>query len=243
MSEITKEMIEAAKAAYWHEAHNGGGYSDKCYEAAISAALSSRSAEAGKPVVEFDLRVTGTNVDSEYRIALRFKGEQFFESFNLGRYDKMDREQIALLHRIRDMYPGVSAALAAPVADIEPVSVPDAAWVFEAIRAAYERGAMWHQENGTLELVEKASYDFADKMTAAAPHPTKTEAVDADAGIERLTKALDRLRDQLDAIAVYGSDTLSGRIDGPADKDWYRDGVREMRNRARAALKSGRSQP
>ncbi|MBD9540150.1 hypothetical protein IB276_11865 [Ensifer sp. ENS04] len=47
---VTKEMIEAAKAAYWHEAHNGGGYSDKCYEAAISAALSSRSAEAGKPV-------------------------------------------------------------------------------------------------------------------------------------------------------------------------------------------------
>lgn len=39
-------------------------------------------------------------------------------------------------------------------------------WVFEAIRAAYERGAMWRHENGTLELVEKASYDFADKMTA-----------------------------------------------------------------------------
>ena len=41
----------------------------------------------------------------------------------------------------------------------------------------------------------------------------------------------------LDSIRVYGSDTLSGRVDGPADKDWYRDGVREMRNRARAALK------
>lgn len=39
-------------------------------------------------------------------------------------------------------------------------------WVFEAIRAGYERGAMWHHENGSLELVEKASYDFADKMTA-----------------------------------------------------------------------------
>jgi hypothetical protein len=49
MTGITREMIEAAKAAYWHEAHNGGGYSDKCYEAAISAALSSRSAEAGNP--------------------------------------------------------------------------------------------------------------------------------------------------------------------------------------------------
>ncbi|KSV78959.1 hypothetical protein N182_18345 [Sinorhizobium sp. GL2] len=36
---ISKEAIEAAKAAYWTEAHNGGGYSDKCYEAALTAAL------------------------------------------------------------------------------------------------------------------------------------------------------------------------------------------------------------
>lgn len=36
---ISKEAIEAAKSAYWHEAHNGGGYSDKCYEAALTAAL------------------------------------------------------------------------------------------------------------------------------------------------------------------------------------------------------------
>ncbi|MEK1908208.1 MAG: hypothetical protein AAAB13_20740 [Pseudomonas sp.] len=46
----------------------------------------------------------------------------------------------------------------------------------------------------------------------------------------------DKLRDALEAIRIYGSDTLSGRVDGPDDKDWYRDGVREMRNRARAAL-------
>lgn len=36
---ITKEAIEAAKSAYWHEVHNGGGYSDKCYEVALTAAL------------------------------------------------------------------------------------------------------------------------------------------------------------------------------------------------------------
>jgi hypothetical protein len=45
-----------------------------------------------------------------------------------------------------------------------------------------------------------------------------------------------KLREALDAISIYGSDTLSGRTDGPADKDWYRDGVREMRNRALSAL-------
>ena len=36
---VTDAMVSAAKSAYWHEVHNGGGYSDKCYEAAIRAAL------------------------------------------------------------------------------------------------------------------------------------------------------------------------------------------------------------
>src|SRR5688572_10100448 len=42
---VTDEMVEAAKAAYWHEVHHGGGYSDKCYEAAIAAAISLPSQE------------------------------------------------------------------------------------------------------------------------------------------------------------------------------------------------------
>ncbi|NTG07185.1 hypothetical protein [Rhizobium rhizogenes] len=41
----TKTAIAAAKAAYWHETHNGGGYSDKCYEAAIRAALITMASE------------------------------------------------------------------------------------------------------------------------------------------------------------------------------------------------------
>jgi hypothetical protein len=44
---VTGKMITAAKAAYWHEVHNGGGYSDKCYEAAIRAALSSTEGKEG----------------------------------------------------------------------------------------------------------------------------------------------------------------------------------------------------
>ena len=36
---VTGEMVAKAKTAYWHEVHNGGGYSDKCYAVAISAAL------------------------------------------------------------------------------------------------------------------------------------------------------------------------------------------------------------
>ena len=77
-----------------------------------------------------------------------------------------------------------------------------------------------------------------------------TEATKLRASIEKNVKTLEHwrqevgklhsqigtLRDHLDAIATYGSDTLSGRVDGQTDKDWYRDGVREIRNRARAAL-------
>ncbi|RVG08558.1 hypothetical protein CN234_17400 [Sinorhizobium meliloti] len=36
---ITAEMVQAAKNAYWAEVHNGSGYGDKCYEAAIASAL------------------------------------------------------------------------------------------------------------------------------------------------------------------------------------------------------------
>lgn len=74
--------------------------------------------------VEFDLCVTGTNINSEYIIALRFKGEQFFEGFSLGRYDTMNRQQIALLDRIRDMYPRVSAALSIPLPQPKEPPVP-----------------------------------------------------------------------------------------------------------------------
>ena len=44
------------------------------------------------------------------------------------------------------------------------------------------------------------------------------------------------LRAALESIEQYGSDTLSGRADGPDDREWQREGVREMRDRARAAL-------
>ncbi len=51
--------------------------------------------------------------------------------------------------------------------------------------------------------------------------------------IRELEDKLAKVMNTLDSIEVYGSDTLSGRTDGPADAKWYRDGVREMRNRAR----------
>lgn len=40
----------------------------------------------------------------------------------------------------------------------------------------------------------------------------------------------------LSGIRQYANDTLSGRADGPADATWYREGIVELRNRARAAI-------
>jgi hypothetical protein len=48
---------------------------------------------------------------------------------------------------------------------------------------------------------------------------------------------IERLRDALDSVRQYGSDTLSGRTDGPDDREWQRDAVLEMTNRAGRALR------
>lgn len=45
------------------------------------------------------------------------------------------------------------------------------------------------------------------------------------------------LRAALEAIRLYGSDTLSGRTDGGADdREWQREAVLEMTSRANVAL-------
>ena len=57
--------------------------------------------------------------------------------------------------------------------------------------------------------------------------------------VERLLAKLDsappqpeRDREVLESIRIYGSDTLSGRVDGPEDAEWYRGAVVEMTRRA-----------
>ncbi|WP_186013787.1 hypothetical protein [Burkholderia gladioli] len=52
----------------------------------------------------------------------------------------------------------------------------------------------------------------------------------------RQFSAAPELVEALQSIAQYGSDTLSGRTDGPDDRDWQREAVLEMARRARAAL-------
>lgn len=62
------------------------------------------------------------------------------------------------------------------------------------------------------------------------------QIVEAVNNYESLKARVAELEGELQGIEQYGSDTLSGRVDGPDDRDWQREGVREMRDRARAAL-------
>lgn len=58
----------------------------------------------------------------------------------------------------------------------------------------------------------------------------------AESEIASLRQKLGVAREALGAIRLYANDTLSGRIDGPDDRDWQRSAVVELRDRARAAL-------
>ena len=49
-------------------------------------------------------------------------------------------------------------------------------------------------------------------------------------------EALKMTLEALEGIRRYGLDTLSGRIDGPDDREWQRAGVNEMTKQARLAI-------
>lgn len=51
----------------------------------------------------------------------------------------------------------------------------------------------------------------------------------------------EELAEVLEGIRLYNNDTLSGRTDcgGPENREWYREGIIEVRNRANAALAEG----
>lgn len=60
-----------------------------------------------------------------------------------------------------------------------------------------------------------------------------------DSGTPQLDKQAEQvrvLREALGAIGQYGSDTLSGPINGNDDRKWQRDAVLEMTKRAQQAL-------
>lgn len=49
----------------------------------------------------------------------------------------------------------------------------DGGSLFWKLRIAYVRGAEWRHRNGSLEMIDKASYDYADKATSPLPEQKK----------------------------------------------------------------------
>ena len=105
------------------------------------------------------------------------------------------------------------------------------------------RDAAW-----LLDAFNQLSYSNEMDRACRPEHYAEYEAerVRAAAVIARLDVAereRDALREALDSIAVYGDDTLSGPVSEAAYRHWHRDGVRVMRDRARAALTANHSAP
>ncbi len=71
-----------------------------------------------------------------------------------------------------------------------------------------------HKEFPARQVVCWVQYEKDAKLIASAPE----------------------LLDALEGIALYCSDTLSGREEGVEDREWFLQGLRELRSRARAAI-------
>lgn len=90
-------------------------------------------------------------------------------------------------------------------------------------------------------LAENKAAREAEQQLAEAQKRIEHLAGDRDDGLSRYVTRLayEALREQLaerDSILAsiyqYGQDTLSGRVDGPDDRQWQRDTVLEMTKRA-----------
>ena len=93
-----------------------------------------------------------------------------------------------------------------------------------------------HIRNAHRGELETANATLEQQMMDACAPKNEREWW-AFAEIGRLRAEVEALRNGLDSIRQYGSDTLSGRTDGPDDRAWQRAAVLEMTNRAIRALK------
>jgi len=83
------------------------------------------------------------------------------------------------------------------------------------------------------------SDSLVDRLNAHKPYNAFTDGKLVPEAAERIT-AIEaknaRLREALSDIRQYANDILIGPIDGPGDMNWHREGILEIRNRARESL-------
>lgn len=117
-------------------------------------------------------------VETRYRIELADRGTLLALTDANSRAEAAEAEAKMLreaLHKIESGYGAndICARIArdALSAQVQDVAKPDDE-LFWRLRVAYLRGAEWRDTTGSMLLVDKASYDYADKITsplAAAP--------------------------------------------------------------------------
>lgn len=91
----------------------------------------------------------------------------------------------------------------------------------------------WSVLTGTAEIIGSDGTMIGSAFIGDDKGEFDVDRVMANA---RLIAAAPELLDALESIRQYGIDTLSGRADGPDDREWQRGAVLEMTRRARAAV-------
>jgi hypothetical protein len=117
-----------------------------------------------------------------------------------------------------------------------------------------EEASPWDDHSGEtpVDWIQKAAQEAADRIEELQAKLDLSEGAlgvalaswrecqrileQTEAKLTKSEALLAKAVEALGGIEIYGSDTLSGRADGLSDATWYRDGVREMRSRARTTL-------
>jgi len=132
----------------------------------------------------------------------------------------------------------IAALIAAPAAPQQAEPVAQIGWADEF--GNLFPMAAWKPAQRTHHDAHKTAWRpvFLHPPRAdAESRSTRAALIELTVECEKSAAENERLRAALDSIRQYGSDTLSGRTDGPDDRKWQRDAVLEMTNRASRALR------
>lgn len=105
---------------------------------------------------------------------------------------------------------------------------------------SHDNAKWWQHVRSTSETIRENYHgdDLAPlKATAQADYERRIlSALEPTTG-PSVVEAARVLLEALKGIHIYANDTLSGRTDGPDDREWQRAAVIELRDRAEAAIR------
>jgi hypothetical protein len=109
-------------------------------------------------------------------------------------------------------------------------------------KGSYQTGEVvsMSQTQPMTEYQPRTAERLVEILRAKSENPRSVyrEAASEIERVASLKARIEELTEALQSIRQYGTDTLSGRADGPDDREWQREAVREMTRRANDALES-----